>query len=99
MDDCRKRQTSTATPAEPGDLPWGLALKLSKRVNAHAAQLDEQVRLAVSWFLERENALEVLRETAPQLHEILVGVISRRTCLYGPPPGGTAHRILREEVE
>ncbi len=25
MDDCRKRQTSTATPAEPGDLPWGLA--------------------------------------------------------------------------
>jgi hypothetical protein len=44
----------------------------------------------------------VLRETAPQLHEILVGVISRRTtrlCLYGPPPGGTAHRILREEVE
>ncbi len=24
MDDCRKRQTSTATPAEPGDLPWGL---------------------------------------------------------------------------
>src|SRR5258705_7433611 len=27
MDDCRKRQTSTATPAEPGDLPWGLAAK------------------------------------------------------------------------
>ena len=25
MDDCRKRQTSTATPAEPGDLPWGVA--------------------------------------------------------------------------
>jgi len=24
MDDCRKRQTSTATPAEPGDLPWRL---------------------------------------------------------------------------
>jgi len=22
MDDCRKRQTATATPAEPGDLPW-----------------------------------------------------------------------------
>src|SRR5271156_3765328 len=24
MDDRRKRQTSTATPAEPADLPWGL---------------------------------------------------------------------------
>jgi len=24
MDDCRKRQTSTASPAEPGDLPWAL---------------------------------------------------------------------------
>jgi hypothetical protein len=24
MDDRRKRQTSTATPAKPGDLPWGL---------------------------------------------------------------------------
>src|SRR5260370_10161723 len=29
MDDCRKLQTSTATPAEPGDLPWGLAMNLS----------------------------------------------------------------------
>src|SRR6202790_220925 len=24
MDDCRKSQTSAATPAEPGDLPWGV---------------------------------------------------------------------------
>src|ERR1700726_2650882 len=24
VDDCRKSQTSAATPAEPGDLPWGL---------------------------------------------------------------------------
>jgi hypothetical protein len=29
MDDCRKRQTSTATPAEPGDLPWGLGMRKS----------------------------------------------------------------------
>ena len=26
--DCRKRQTATATPAKPGDLPWTLALAL-----------------------------------------------------------------------
>jgi transposase len=31
MDDRRKRQTSTATPAEPGDLPWGLDTELLKR--------------------------------------------------------------------
>jgi hypothetical protein len=28
MDDRRKRQTSTATPAEPGDLPWGLEIEV-----------------------------------------------------------------------
>jgi len=32
MDDCRKRQTSTATPAEPGDLPWGLAILTHEKV-------------------------------------------------------------------
>ena len=27
MDDCLKRQTSTATPAEPGGFPWGLKIR------------------------------------------------------------------------
>jgi hypothetical protein len=31
MDDCRKCQTVTATPAEPGDLPGGLGLRCSLR--------------------------------------------------------------------
>jgi hypothetical protein len=33
MDDRRKRQTSTATPAEPGDLPW----VLGRTAVAHSA--------------------------------------------------------------
>lgn len=77
--------------------------KLRKRVGAHdLAQLDAAVQEAVGWFLERENALEALRLTAPQLHEALVGVISRHTTrlrLYGPPPDGTPHHILRTEVD
>src|SRR5271170_540792 len=30
VDDRRKRQTSTATPAEPGDLPWVLAVLFAR---------------------------------------------------------------------
>lgn len=78
-----------------------LSQKLSKRVET-TAHLEKMVHEAIGWFLERENVLETLRLNAPQLHEELVGVISRHTDrlrLYGPPPNGTPHHILRAEVE
>jgi hypothetical protein len=34
VDDCRKCQTATATPAEPGDLLWMLAAGLAYAVSA-----------------------------------------------------------------
>ena len=77
--------------------------KLRKRVSAaDPGQLEDSVEEAVRWFLERENAFENLRLNAPELHEILAGVISRRAerlRLYGPPPEGFANKILRDELE
>jgi hypothetical protein len=84
-------------------LVLNLIKKLRKRITtSDQAQIDAQVREAIGWFLEKENALQVLRSVAPQLHETLVGVISRRTTrlqLYGPHPDGAAHHILRTETE
>ena len=58
MDDCHKRQTSTATPAEPGDLPWGLA-----RANPTAPfeAFDQAIRLNPNFalaFYNRGNAYD-----------------------------------------
>jgi hypothetical protein len=89
--------------ASSNSLVTTLARKLSKRVGAvdqHA--LDASVNEAVGWFLERENALENLRVNAPELHETLLGVISRhaaRLRFSGPPAEGSAYQILREELE
>jgi hypothetical protein len=84
-------------------LVLNLIKKLRKRIAiSDQAQIDAQVREAIGWFLEKENALQTLRGAAPQLYETLVGVISRRTTrlqLYGPPPDGAAHHILRTETE
>lgn len=84
-------------------LVTNLARKLSKRVCTEgAADIDDAVREAIGWFLERENAFETLRNNLPQLHEELVGLISRHTTrlrLYGPPPEGTPHQILRAEFD
>lgn len=88
---------------EGNPLVLNLTKKLQKRVNtSDPAQFNSEVRDIIGWFLEKENALQTLRNIAPQLHEAIVGVISRRTNrlqLYGPPPDGAAHHILRSEVE
>jgi len=79
-----------------------LKAKLAKRVGTDADKLDKSVEEAVGWFLDRENALEALRSTAPQVHEALMGVILRhgqRLSFYGPPAAGTPHQILRNELE
>jgi len=84
-------------------LVQNLARKLAKRIGVDdPALLAEGVRQAVGWFLERENALEALRMTAPQLHENLTGVISRyarQLEFAGPPVDGAANVILRSEIE
>ena len=75
-----------------------LSNKLAKRVETFSAQeLEDFVSQAISWFLERENALEMLREKVPELHEEIVAIITSHTTwlqFYGPPPEGTAHTIL-----
>ncbi len=66
------------------------------------AQLDKDVQQAVGWFLEKENALDSLRRTAPQLHEALLAVIARHLAaltLSGPPDDTSPHQILRSELE
>jgi hypothetical protein len=76
--------------------------KLCKRVGTDEESINESVGDAIRWFLERENALETLRATFPELHEALIGVIQRhgqRLTLYGPPADGAAHQILRTELE
>ena len=79
-----------------------LKSKLAKRVGADEEKLSESLGEAIRWFLDRENALETLRATLPDLHEALMGVILRhgqRLTLYGPPAEGAAHEILRTELE
>ena len=80
-----------------------LTEKMRKRASsANEVELNSLVNDAVEWFLERENALDVLRNDAPQLFEMLFGVITRHTerlRLYGPPASGAAGAILRTELE
>jgi hypothetical protein len=76
--------------------------KLDKRIGGDEEQLNASVGQAIRWFLDRENTLETLRGTFPELHEALMGVILRhgqRLSLYGPPSDGAAHQILRTELE
>jgi hypothetical protein len=84
-------------------LVTALSEKLAKRLGSHdPARLDECVQESIGWFLEKENALESLRQDAPQLHEALFGVISRhatRLDFIGFPDQATAQQILKSEVE
>jgi hypothetical protein len=83
-------------------LVTSLKSKLGKRVGGDEEKLSESVGEAIRWFLDRENTLETLRGTFPDLHEALMGVILRqgqRLRLYGPPAEGAAHQILRTELE
>jgi hypothetical protein len=79
-----------------------LRQKLSKRFGTNENEIDHSVGELIRWFLERENALESLRATFPELHEVLIGTISRqgqRLSLYGRPADGSAHQILRSELD
>lgn len=53
-----------------------LSRKLRKRIDQHDSEkLQEAVREAIGWFLERDNALETLRQRTPELHEAIFGVV------------------------
>jgi hypothetical protein len=84
-------------------LVTALSGKLEKRLGSHdPLRLDEYVNESIRWFLEKENALESLRQDAPQLHEALAGVISRhatKLSFIGSPEQSTAQQILKSEVE
>lgn len=77
--------------------------KLRKRVLASdPGELQDHVKKVIGWFLERENALETLRLRAPEFHEALAEIISRRLdrlTFFGPQPEGSAHDILRDELK
>jgi hypothetical protein len=95
VDDIEEWSTTSET------LVTTLTTKLQKRVSSSQSGIRDSVVEAISWFLERENALDTLRHRAPEFYETLLGVISRhasRLTLYGPPPTGTPHEILRREV-
>jgi hypothetical protein len=102
MPPASKQQIEQWSQSE-NSLVEALGTKLRKRVTDNTeGEIDTLVAEAVGWFLERENAFEGLRSTAPELHEKLLAVITRRTTqlrLYGPPPQGHAHQILRDELE
>jgi hypothetical protein len=80
-----------------------LTSKLRKRAGTDApSELEASVNEVVGWFLARENAFEDLRLNAPQLHETLSAAISRRATrlrLSGPSPDGSAHEVLRAELD
>ena len=84
-------------------LVTALSEKLAKRLGSHdPSRLDQDVNESIGWFLERENALESLRQDAPQLHEALAGVISRhatRLSFIGSPEHATAQQILKSEFD
>jgi len=90
--------TQTSNP-----LVAALSMKLRKRLNTSDPQkIEGAVQEAVRSFLEKENALQSLRQSAPELHESLVGVITRhleKLNFYGPPDDGSPREILRAELE
>jgi hypothetical protein len=53
MDDCLKCQTSAATPAEPGDLPWWV----SNRSNRKLIELIMPALPAIIAAIERDEAV------------------------------------------
>jgi hypothetical protein len=92
-----------AWTTQSNPLVVALSSKLKKRIGSgDPVDLEAAVNEAVGWFLERDNALEALRKAAPQLHEVVIGIISRQVSILqmaGPYPDGTPHAILRSEVE
>jgi hypothetical protein len=79
-----------------------LSRKLRKRVTFPDDDVDTMAREVVAWLLEKENALEALRQAAPDLHEAILDMTSRRLnrlTLYGPVPHGSASDVLRDTFE
>lgn len=77
-----------------------LTSKLAKRVTS--GSISDGVSEAIGWLLARDNSLERLRESAPEVHDALMGVIDRHTKrlqIAGLPTEGTPHAILREEID
>jgi hypothetical protein len=108
----RRRQAATITlssrsptddeiqdwTASQNTLVQNLIRKLRKRPGAQEAT---QAARAISWFLERENLLEDLRSSAPQLSQRIGQVLSRHTTrleLTGPP-NNDSQRVLRDAVQ
>src|ERR1700676_4690286 len=93
VDDCRKSQTSAATPAEPGDLPWGLA-PVAGRINLAIEVFDRLPGAEHGAFLPtghegRMVAGELETALRPRQH---VGVLAiARIGLVGPAVPGKLH--------
>jgi hypothetical protein len=62
MDDCRNCQTSTATPAEPGDLSWRLACRSDTAIGRRC--------VGAGMIGPRVAAHEVVRDHVDHAHPI-----------------------------
>lgn len=83
--------------ASQNALVQNLVRKLRKRPGA---QEGTQAARAIGWFLERENLLEELRSSAPQLSQRIGQVLNRHTTrleLTGPPTS-EPQKVLHDAV-
>jgi hypothetical protein len=83
------------------ELLSNLTRKLQKRTMSPSS-LDSDVDLFIKMFLDKENAIDYLRNEAPQLHEIVTKAINQklnRLRMEGLRTEGTANLVLREEIE
>ena len=94
-------EVSSWTSQSSTTLIDNLTRKLSKRV-ADPNEISSAVNEAITWFLERENALALLRNDAPQLYVKITSAVSRhasRLTLIGHPASGNANSVLSEELK
>src|SRR5271154_2918468 len=61
VDDRRKRQTSTATPAEPGDLPWVLGPNSLRPLHVKVDAVDQFIDMASQSLAQPKFALDPRR--------------------------------------
>jgi hypothetical protein len=79
-----------------GVLLDNLTTKLNKKISS---PLD--INFYIKLFLEKQNAIEYLRDSAPQLYETVNTALNRKLIelqFAGPHTSGDANSVLRDEI-